>query len=113
MMDIDITHNEWREENKSQIFRRPTQILTEPKFPGSAPFKSMPGCLAIACLFRDGGQNLKFLLGKFLFFPKYFPVFEWLVGIIFVSLEVSDIIHIASITTLGVRKFKYLPSWSS
>ena len=42
MMDIDITHNEWREENKSQIFRRPTQILTEPKFPGSAPFKSMP-----------------------------------------------------------------------
>ena len=47
MMDIDITHNEWREENKSQIFRRPTQILTEPKFPGSAPFKSMPGCLAL------------------------------------------------------------------
>ena len=115
-MDILFTMRGGRRTN--HIFRRAgqSQIFSEPIFPGSNTIKT------IACLFSSGGQLIserakpKVSAGKvFIFFYKCFPVGEWLVGIslFFVSLQVSDIIHISSITTLGVRKFKYLPSWVS
>ena len=114
---MGITDNQRREDNKWQIFRWPAQMFSEPKFPGSTPFKTMP---AMAGLFSCWGQLISerakrhrsFSWEIFYFFHKCFPVSGWLVGIslFFVSLQVSDIIHIwSNITTLGVRKFKYLP----
>ena len=109
---MGITDNQRRDDNKWQIFRWPAQMFSEPKFPGSTPFKTMP---AMAGLFSCWGQLIKrhrsFSWEIFYFFPQMFSSL-WMVGgdLFFVSLRVSDIIHIwSSITTLGVRKFKYLP----
>ena len=87
MMDIDITHNEWREENKSQIFRRPTQILTEPKFPGSAPFKSMPGCLALPAYSVMEGKTKSFCWESFYFFLNIFQFLNGWLGLFLFRLK--------------------------
>ena len=120
---MDITHNvtmrggrianhKFSEEQQvSQIFSQNSQV----------PHHLKPGEVLPAYSVLEGNlylkeQKPKVSAGKVFIFSKCFPVSgEWLVGIslVFVSLSVSDIIHTSNITTLGVRKFKYLPSWSS
>ena len=111
-----ISYSQSEEENKSQIFRRAAQIFSEANIPRFHHLKPLPAYSVLEGNLYLKEQNQKFPLGKFLFF--FTNVFQsvngwWGLVVFFVWLEVSDIIHISSITTLGVRKFKYLPSWSA